>query len=158
MHIGFRLAWLSFNETLEKTDYFITLGGAIISWKTRKHSLVSCSSTKVEYRSMATTISEILWLRWLYQYLEAAQKGATKLYCDNQATHHSANILVFHERTKHVDIDCYFFREQVESREIMPNEIHTKDQVADIFTKPLRTKWFCPLLGKMSVCNLHVPY
>nr|KAJ0195196.1 hypothetical protein LSAT_V11C700353940 [Lactuca sativa] len=139
-----------------KTGYFITLGGAPISWKTKKQSVVSRSSAEAEYRSMATTVSEILWLRWLLTDIEASQTAATRLYCDNQATGHIANNPVFHERTKHVEMDCYFLRERVESGEIFPAAIHTKDQLADLFTKPLGTDRFRSLLGKMGVRDLHI--
>lgn len=140
-----------------KTGYFITLGGSPISWKTKKQSVVSCSSAEAEYRSMVATVSEILWLRWFLKDLEATQKEATNLYCDNQATRHIANNPVFHEYTKHVGMDCFFVREYVESGEILHAEIRTKDQLADMFTKPLGTDRFRLLLGKMGVRDLHIP-
>lgn len=106
---------------------------------------------------MATTVSEVLWLRWLLHDLKAPQQGATPLYCDNQADRHIANNPVFHERTKHVEMDCYFVRERVESKHIQPCYIRTYDQVADIFTKPLGATQFGFLLGKLGVRDLHDP-
>ncbi|XP_021995995.1 uncharacterized mitochondrial protein AtMg00810-like [Helianthus annuus] len=48
-----------------RTEYLLLLGGAPVSWKSKKQSVVSQSSAEAEYRAMATTVSEILWMRWL---------------------------------------------------------------------------------------------
>lgn len=57
---------------------------------------------------MAGTVSEVLWLRLLLKDFDVMQPGPVMLFCDNQAAHHIANNPVFHERTKHIEIDCYF--------------------------------------------------
>ncbi|CAH9051730.1 unnamed protein product [Cuscuta epithymum] len=139
------------------TGYFITLGTSPISWRTKKQSVVSRSSAEAEYRAMAVTVSEILWLRWLLRDLTINLTGPTPLYCDNQAARHIALNPVFHERTKHVEMDCYFVRERVVSNEIQPCCISTTNQVADIFTKALGTDRFQFLRSKLGVRNLHTP-
>lgn len=106
---------------------------------------------------MATTVSEILWLRWLLKDIEATQTRATPLHCDNQAACHIANNPVFHERTKHVEMDCYFVRERVESKDIEPRKISTDHQVADLFTKALGASRFRYLAGKLGIRDLHAP-
>ncbi|GJZ35833.1 secreted RxLR effector protein 161-like protein, partial [Tanacetum coccineum] len=89
------------------------------------------------YRAMENAVSEVLWMRWLLSFLETAPTGSTPLFCDNQAARHIANNPVFHERTKHIEMDCYFVRERVDSKEIRTMAINTKGQIADILTKPL---------------------
>lgn len=106
---------------------------------------------------MATTVSEILWMKWLLNELDVKQSGPTPLFCDNQAARHIAKNPVFHERTKHVEMDCYFVRERVESQEIQPLNIHTKSQIADLFTKALGAQQFQLLLDKLGIQNLHAP-
>ncbi|GKE43750.1 uncharacterized mitochondrial protein-like protein [Tanacetum coccineum] len=96
-------------------------------------------------------------MRWLLKGLEAEQSGPTPLYWDNQAARHIANNPVFHERTKHVEMDCYFVKEWVESQEIEPLCISTKMQIADLFTKALGSRQLEPLLDKMGMRNLHAP-
>jgi len=60
-----------------RTWYVLLLGGAPVSWKSKKHSVVSRSSAEAEYRSMAATVSEIIWMRWLLNKLEAEQNEPT---------------------------------------------------------------------------------
>ncbi|KAI3766949.1 hypothetical protein L2E82_17029 [Cichorium intybus] len=140
-----------------RTGYLLLLGGAPISWRSKKQSVVSRSSAEAEYRAMATTVSEILWMRWLLNELDVKQNGPTPLFCDNQAARHIANNPVFHERTKHVEMDCHFVRERVESQEIQPLHINTKLQIADLFTKALGAQQLRVLLDKLGIRNLHTP-
>ncbi|CAL1371986.1 unnamed protein product [Linum trigynum] len=139
------------------TGYFISLGGAPISWRTKKQRVVARSSAEAEYRAMASTVSEIVWLRWLLSELGAPQTRATPLYCDNQAALHIAANPVFHERTKHVEMDCYFIRERVQSGDVLPLKVSSHLQLADIFTKGLGADRFRFLLSKLNVRNLHAP-
>ncbi|KAJ9540013.1 hypothetical protein OSB04_026519 [Centaurea solstitialis] len=139
------------------SGYFISLGGSPISWRTKKQSVVARSSAEAEYRAMATTVCEVLWLRWLLRDMRATQQGPTPLHCDNQAACHIANNPVYHERTKHVEMDCYFVREHVEMKDIETRPISTTHQVADVFTKALGADRFRFLVGKLGVRNLHDP-
>ncbi|OMO87137.1 Integrase, catalytic core [Corchorus capsularis] len=139
------------------TGYFITLGGSPISWRTKRQEVVSKSSAEAEYRAMAVTVSELLWLWWLLTDLQSPQTEPTPLFCDNQAALHITANPVYHERTKHVEMDCYFVREKAQSREIAPRKISTCAQLADIFTKALGKDRFESLVFKLGVANLHAP-
>nr|XP_043639756.1 uncharacterized mitochondrial protein AtMg00810-like [Erigeron canadensis] len=99
-----------------RTGYLLLLGGAPVSWKTKKQSVVSRSSAEAEYRAMATTVSEVLWMRWLLKDFEINLTEATPLYCDNEAARHIANNPVFHERTKHVEMDCFLYENELSLR------------------------------------------
>nr|GEV17031.1 putative reverse transcriptase, RNA-dependent DNA polymerase, Gag-polypeptide of LTR copia-type [Tanacetum cinerariifolium] len=137
------------------TGHFLLLGGTPISWKSKKQSVVSRSSAEAVYRAMASTVSEVLWVRWLLSELRIDTSSPTPLFCDNQAARHIANNPVFHERTKHVEMDCYFVRERVDSKEIVPMHISSKLQIADLLTKGLTAHQLQLLLGKISIINLH---
>ena len=93
------------------------------------------SSTKAEYCALANTTSELLWLRWLLNDLGVFTSSATPLYCDNQSVIHITHNDVFHERTKHIEIDCHFIRYHLIHGAIKLISISSKDQLADIFTK-----------------------
>lgn len=106
---------------------------------------------------MASTVSELIWLRWLLRELTTSQQRPSQMFCDNQAALHISMNPVFHEWTKHVEVDCYFVRERIQSSDIEPIKIVTRDQVADIFTKPLGRERFELLLSKLAIVNLHAP-
>ncbi|KAJ3684366.1 hypothetical protein LUZ61_013530 [Rhynchospora tenuis] len=139
------------------TGYFVMLGGSPISWKTKKQHTVSRSSAEAEYRSMATTSCELIWLKTLLTSLGISHTQPMKLMCDSQAALHIAANPVFHERTKHIEIDCHYVRDQIQAGCIVASHIRTNEQLADIFTKALGKRQFHYLLGKLGIRNLHAP-
>ncbi|XP_068309689.1 secreted RxLR effector protein 161-like [Pyrus communis] len=62
---------------------------------------------------------------------------------------------VFHERTKHIELDYHTIRERIQRGEIKTAQVHTGEQVVDMFTKPLRTTVFHLLLCKLGVLDIH---
>lgn len=137
------------------TGYLMKLGTAPISWKTKKQTTVSRSSSEAEYRAMAYATSEIIWLRSLLKCLQVNCSTPTILYCDNQAALHLAANPVFHERTKHIEVDCHFIREYLQTGAIKTDYVPTKQQQADIFTKALGAKQFQELSIKIGVLQPH---
>ena len=93
------------------------------------------SSTEAEYRALADTTSELFWLRWLLKDLGVSTSSTTPLYCDNQSVIHIAHNDVFHERTKHIEIDCHFIRYHLVYGALKLISVSSKDQLVDIFTK-----------------------
>jgi hypothetical protein len=131
--------------------YCIFLGTNLISWSSRKQATVSCSSTEAEYRSLANTTAEIQWIQSLFKELGVFLATPPTLWCDNLgATYLTANPM-FHARTKHIEIDFHFVRDKVASKNLVVHFISTKDQKADIFTKPLVSTRFTTLRDNLSI-------
>ena len=72
-------------------------------------------ATESEYRCMAATISELIWLRSLLAELSLPHSQLMLLLCDNQLVLLIAANPVFHECTKYIEIDCYFIHEHLQS-------------------------------------------
>jgi hypothetical protein len=95
------------------------LGDALISWKCKKQDRVSKSSIEVECHAMSTACSEIVWLRGLLEELGFSQITSTPLHADNTSAIQIATNFVFHERTKHIEIDCYFIHDSTLENQVI---------------------------------------
>ena len=78
------------------------------------------------------------------------------LFCDSQATLHIGSNPVFHERTKHIKIDCLVV-DKVLERVIKLNHVRTHCQLADMLTKALSYNQFSNLACKKGMINIHTP-
>ncbi|KAM7529809.1 hypothetical protein LguiB_033219 [Lonicera macranthoides] len=135
------------------TGFCIFLGDSLISWKSKKQTVVARFSAEAEYRALAHTTSEIIWLRWLLQDMGVSLSGPTPLFCDNQSAIQIAHNDVFHERTKHIEVDCHFARHHLSQGNIELPHISSAVQPADLFTKSHVSARFHFLVSKLGMLS-----
>ena len=95
-----------------------------------------------------------MWIQSLLGELKADLKNAPTLWCDNTSTILLSANLVLHSQNKHVELDLFFVREKVISKQLVVQHVPSIDQVADILTKPLSLQFFNRLKGKLNVSSL----
>lgn len=115
-----------------------------------KQKVVS-RSVESEYKSTSNVTTKIIWLQSLLFKIGNISSSIPLLLCDNISATHLATNMVFHNRSKHIEIDRYFIRECVALRRFLVCFVTSKDQLVDIMTKPLASTHFCCLRNKLSI-------
>ena len=98
-----------------------------------------------------------MWLITLFKDFGIPHPQAALLFCDSQSAIHITTNLVYHERTKHIEIDCHIVREKIQLGLVRTLHVTSQNQIADIFTKSLGFKDFFRLLSKMHVKDIYHP-
>ena len=104
---------------------------------------------------MAIAVCEVTWILYLLKDLDVKHSQAALLFSDSQAAIHIGTNPVFHERTKHIEIDCHIVRDKVQVGVIKLMDIRTQCQIADLLTKALSWNQFSGLLTRMGTSNIH---
>ena len=130
--------WAACAHTRRSVSGFVVfLGNTLISWKSKKQATISLSSAEAEYRSLRRLTAELSWLSRLLAELGLTSITPIPVKCDNLAAIYIAKNPVFHERTKHIELDCHFVRQKFMEGLLSLSYIPTQQQLADICTKPL---------------------
>ncbi|KAJ9678523.1 hypothetical protein PVL29_020646 [Vitis rotundifolia] len=139
------------------TGYCVFLGGNLVACKSKKQSVVSRSSVESEYRALAQATCEIIWIHQLLCEVRMKCTMSAKLWCDNQAALHIAANPVYHERTKHIEVNYHFIREKIKENLVSTGYVKTGKQLRDIFTKALNGTWVEYFCNKLGMINIYAP-
>jgi len=95
-----------------------SFGSGAVSWSSKKQPIVALSNTEAKYRGAAIVACEVVWLQKLLSNLGQSMDAHVVIYCDNISSILLANNLVYHARTKHIEVHYHFIREKVLVKEI----------------------------------------
>ena len=126
--------------------------GNIVSWCTKRQPTVSLSSTEAELISLCDASKEGIWLSNFLSEIGLTAIPFT-IFEDNIPCIRIAEEPREHQRSKHIDIKYMFVREMIQKKKIKIHYIPSRDQIADLFTKPLPRGLFEDLLLRMKIRN-----
>ncbi|GJW46734.1 uncharacterized mitochondrial protein-like protein [Tanacetum coccineum] len=129
------------------------LGKRLISWQCKKQTIVANSTTEAEYVATANCCGHVLWIQnqildYGFNFID------TKIYIDNESTICIVKNLVFHFKTKHIEIRHHLIRDSYEKRLIQVLKIYTEYNVVDLLTKGFDVSRFNYLIASIGLLNL----
>ncbi|GJS89622.1 retrovirus-related pol polyprotein from transposon TNT 1-94 [Tanacetum coccineum] len=125
----------------------------LTSWFAKKQKAIAISTTEAEYISAGKACQQALWMKQaLIDY--GIRLDNVPIMCDNKGAIDLSKNPVQHSRTKHIEIRHHFLRDNVRKGNISIKKVASEDNIADIFTKPLKREVFNYLrlgLGMMEL-------
>jgi hypothetical protein len=118
------------------------LGECLVSWLRKKQSLVNLSIAEAEYIAKTSCCTQVLWMKQTLKYIQVDYDEPIPIYHDNKSAISISRNPVMHSKTKHIPIKYHFLWEQVAEKNIRVEYVGTKEQLKDIFTKPLPQEAF----------------
>jgi hypothetical protein len=109
------------------TGYYVRVGDNLVAWKSKKQDVVVRSSAEAEYRAMALSLYEMMWVKSLLSELHLFSRESLQLWCDNKSAINIANNQVQHDRTKYVGINRFFIKEQLNSGVLNLNYVKSEE-------------------------------
>ena len=119
------------------SGYVLLLAGVAVVWACKRQPVTSLSSTEAEYYAASSCGAEILYVRHLLHDLGCPQHSPTPLLVDNSACVSLGKDPGTCKRARHIDRRIHFLSDYQEMGDLQLYFISTKDNVADVFTKPL---------------------
>ena len=139
------------------TCYCVFLGPSLVSCRSKRQKTMSLSLAEAEYRAMTGGCYELTWLRYLLQDLRVLHPEPALLYCDNKSSLHIAANPVFHERTRHIEMDCHYIQDNIQDGSVATRFVNSTNQLVDVLTKALGKDVFNSRIYKLGVRDIHSP-
>ena len=119
----------------------------------KKQNFVSLFTAETEYIAAWSCCTQLLWMKKsLYDY--GIPQDIMCVFCDNTSAINLSKNPIQHSKSKYIEIRYHFIRDLVEDKVACLEFIHTDNQKADIFTKPLNGPWFESLCKTIGVSTI----
>ena len=129
----------------------------MISWFSEKQSNVSLSTTEVEYIAACSASCETIWLWKLMSSLFDTELDTTVILCDNQSFIEMTKNPLFHDKSKHIEIQYFYIRDMVQKEAIKLQYVSFNEKVVDVLTKSLSRVKFEYFHDKLGVVRKDFP-
>lgn len=139
------------------TGYRVILGSSLLWYKSKKQHIVSRFSTETEYCALAFLTCKLQWLQYLFHDFLIAFPQPTSVYYDSKFAIYLAHNPKFHERSKHIELNCHMVNEKLQIKLIHLLHVSSSAKLADMFTKPLHSPSLNFILVKLGLCSLNSP-
>lgn len=137
------------------SGYVFLIGGSAVSWASKKQPIVTLSTTEAEYVAATSCAQQAIWLKQVLEEMGSKQDGSIVIWCDNSSTIKLSKNPVFHGRSKHIAVRFHFLRNLAHDGVVKLVHCDTSEQLADMFTKPLKLEAFEKLRKVLGVCDLN---
>ncbi|GKE17633.1 ribonuclease H-like domain-containing protein [Tanacetum coccineum] len=135
--------------------YCVFLNNSLVSWKSKKQNTLSKSLTEAEYKALALVTSEVIWILKFLKHFKIDNLLPVALHCDNNYAIKIEVNPVFHERTKHLEINLHFIREKVLKGVVKTVKVDSANQITDILTKGLDIVQHLELFKKLGMYDIY---
>jgi len=129
----------------------------LVAWKSKKQTIVSSSSSEAEYHALASLACELQWIQYLLQDLPFSIPIPYTTFCDNNSAIHISKNPTFHERIKHIELDCHIIRQKLVDGLIHLTNVPSRSQLDDMFTKSLHPSTFRVATSKLGIYKSSCP-
>eukprot|EP00253_Pinus_taeda_P028408 PITA_28408 len=129
------------------------MGSRLVSWFNKKQNSITLSTAEAEYVAAASCYTQLIWMMQTLQDFQITCNPPISIFCDNTSAISISKNPVMHSKTKHIPIKYHFLREQVLEQKVKLEYVPSKEQFADILTKPLPRKTFEYLRQKLGVAD-----
>ena len=129
---------------------YFYLGNNLVSWMRKKQNSMSLSTVEAEYIVAGSCCAQLLWMKKLLHNYRIPQDTMC-VFCDKTSAINLSKNPIQHSKSKYIEIRYHFIQDLVEDKVVYLEFIHTDNQKADIFTKPLDGPWFESLRKTIGV-------
>ena len=144
-------------DRISTSGYFTFVEGNLVTWRSKKQKVVARPSAEAEFRVMAHGVCELLWIRSVLKDLGIEYEKPMSLHCDNKAAIEIAQNPIQHDRTKHVEVDRQFIKENLDQNIIQFSFVQYEKQLVDMLTKEVSGKVFHGIIDKLGMMDIYAP-